>query len=101
VKGLLPKLVKVGFDAVEALTPKPGGDLEVAEMTALAGSETVVLWGGVPGVMFAPPFTWRDMQIHVEKVLRGWGKRPFVLGVADQVPPDGDIRFCRRIAEML
>jgi len=101
VKGLLPKLVKAGFDAIEALTPKPAGDLEVAEMNTLAGSETVILWGGVPGVMFAPPFTWQDMQIHVEKVLECWNRHPFVLGVADQVPPNGDIQFCRRIAEML
>ena len=32
VKGLLPKLIGSGFDAIEALTPKPGGDLDVEEI---------------------------------------------------------------------
>jgi len=101
VRGLLPKLAAVGFDAVEALTPQPAGDLDVADMPAVAGCDKLVLWGGVPGVMFAPPYTWVDMEAHVRRVLAVWGDRPFVLGVADQIPPDGDITFCPRIAELV
>jgi hypothetical protein len=41
------------------------------------------------------------MAAYVEHVLDTWRDRPFVLGVADQVPPDGDITFCRRIADLL
>ena len=55
----------------------------------------------MPGAMFAPPFTWERMKRHVERVLECWGGRPFILGTADQVPPDGDISFCRKIANML
>lgn len=101
IRGLLPKLADVGFDAVEALTPKPAGDVGVEEMRAVAGSGRLILWGGVPGAMFAPPYTWADIQAHVEKLLACWGGTPFIIGVADQVPPDGDIAFCRRIATML
>lgn len=100
VRGLLPKLVSSGFDAIEAVTPKPVGDLDVAEMDQLAG-DRVILWGGVPGAMFAPPYTWEDMEAHVRHVLDTWRGRPFVLGVADQVPPDGNIEFCRRIADLV
>ncbi|MBN1350059.1 hypothetical protein JXJ21_11660 [candidate division KSB1 bacterium] len=101
VRGLLPKLIAVGFDAIEALTPHPGGDLDVEEIARIAENSDVILWGGIPGIMFAPPYTWADMKAHVEKVLSCWGKQRFVLGVADQVPPDGDIRFCLRISEMV
>jgi hypothetical protein len=101
VRGLLPRLVRSGFDAIEALTPVPAGDLDACEMNDLAGTDRVILWGGVPGIMFAPPYTWEDMEGHVRRVLKAWQNRPFVLGVADQVPPDGDITFCRRISEML
>jgi len=100
VRGLLPKLVRSGFDAIEALTPKPAGDLKIAEIRDLADSDTVILWGGVPGVMFAPPFTWEQMKAHVQRLIACWGNRPFIMGVADQVPPDGDIDFCRKIAEL-
>ena len=101
VRGLLSKLVEVGFDAVEALTPLPAGDLSLDEIQRVAGSDKVILWGGVPGAMFAGPYRWSDMEEHVQKLLDCWGERPFVVGVADQVPPDGDISFCPRIAEIL
>lgn len=100
-RGLLPKLAATGFDAVEAVTPQPVGDAQVAEMRRLAGNDTLILWGGMPGAMFAPPWTWDDVHTQLETVLDGWGNTPFVVGVADQVPPDGDIHHCRRIAEAL
>jgi len=98
VRGLLPRLSAVGFDAVEALTPAPCGDVEVAEMARLANPETI-LWGGVPGAMFAPPYTWPEMRRHLDRLRQAWRGRRFVLGVADQVPPDGQIDFCRRISD--
>ena len=101
VAGLLPKLASVGFDAVEALTPYPAGDLRIEEMRAVANSDSVILWGGVPGVMFAPPFTWQDMENHMRRLLDAWRGTRFIVGVADQVPPDGNIDFCRRIAELV
>lgn len=101
VAGLLPKLAAAGFDAVEALTPQPVGDVTLADMRRLANRDDLILWGGLPGAMFAPPFTWPDMQRHVEQLLTAWDGIPFIIGVADQVPPDGDISFCRRIADML
>jgi len=100
IKGLLPKLGQVGFDAVEALTPQPVGDASVDELRSLAGRDDLILWGGVPGAMFAPPFTADDMRRHVRHLLETCGHSPFILGSADQVPPNGDIEMCRMIAEM-
>jgi len=101
VRGLLPKLAQVGMDGIEALTPEPGGDMPVEEMREVARNDAVILWGGLPGVLFAPPYTWEDMKKHLEKVLDSWKGSPFVLGVADQIPPDGDITLCNRVAEVI
>ncbi len=101
VQGLLPKLARVGFDAVEALTPYPGGDQPIEKMRTIANDDHVILWGGVPGILFAPPYTWEDMRRHVEHVLECWAGTRFVLGVADQVPPDGNIEFCRNISDLI
>ena len=101
VKGLLPKLIRSGFDAIEALTPKPAGDLDMADLRAIADSDTAILWGGVPGIMFSPPYSWERMQSHVLRLIDCWGRQPFIVGVADQVPPDGDIQFCRKIARLI
>ncbi len=100
VRGLLPKLAAIGFDAVESLTPAPVGDVPVKEMRRLAGREDLILWGGVPGAMFAAPFTQREVRDHVESLLDDWSAGPFVLGSADQIPPNGQIDFCDLIAQI-
>jgi len=101
VRGLLPRLAAVGFDAVEALTPKPVGDVSVTDMRALAANDRVVLWGGVPGPMFCPPFTWDDIRQHTQTLLSAWASGLFILGVGDQVPPDGDLDFVRKISDLV
>lgn len=101
VKGLLPKLAGVGIDAIEALTPKPAGDMEVEQMRDVVENEDVVLWGGVPGTVFSYPYTWDDMKKRVERVLESWDGQPFVLGIADQVPPDGDITMVKKISDLV
>jgi len=73
----------------------------MAEMRAIAEGDTAILWGGVPGIMFAPPYSWEQMQSHVLQLMDCWGQRPFIVGVADQVPPDGDIQFCRKISQLI
>jgi len=41
------------------------------------------------------------MQAHVCQLLDAWRGTRFIIGVADQIPPDGDIDFCRRIAALI
>ncbi len=106
LKGLLPKLTSTGIDVIEAITPQPVGDLSLEDIRLLVENASrpgsrVVLWGGLPGAMFAPPFTWQDIQRQVQRVLDAWQGAPFVLGTADQVPPDGDISMVRRVSEMI
>ena len=99
VRGLLPKLAAVGFDAVESLTPAPVGDVEVERMRPLADNDEVILWGGMPGAMFSHPYSWPDVDSHLDRLFTAWSGQRFVLGVADQIPPDADMDICRRISE--
>ena len=101
LSGLLPQLAAAGFDAVEALTPTPAGDVPVERIRDICGSQSLVLWGGVPGALFAPPFHWEQMEAHVQALLHAWHGSPYVVGVADQVPPDGRIDWCRSISRMI
>ena len=98
---LLTMLGSVGFDAVESLTPHPCGETDVADLRTLAGRDDLILWGGVPGAMFAPPFTKDDMKSHVSRVLDACGHGPFILGSADQIPPNGDISLCAMITDIV
>lgn len=100
VRSALPRIVAAGFDGAEALTPAPVGDATVAELRTLAGREDFILWGMVPGAAFAPAWTDRCFKDYLRETL-ATVKGPFIFGSADQIPPDGDLRRVRTVAELL
>jgi hypothetical protein len=100
MRGILPLLVKTGLDFIESITPKPTGDVAVEHLRDLAGPD-IILFGGIPGAMFAPPFAADDMRRQVELVIEHhWETGRFILGVADQVPPNGDMNLVRLVGEL-
>jgi len=61
-----------------------------------------VFWGGLPGVYFTDKVPEAEFERHVRAVLRVMTSSPrYVLGVADQVPPDGLESRVRRVAELV
>jgi len=102
LKGLLRQVCGAGFTFIEAMTPAPVGDLEVGRWAEWSGNDTTVLWGGLPGVYFTDMVTDAEFERHVREVLEVMTSRPrYVLGVADQVPPDGLESRVRRVAELV
>ena len=101
LRGILPLLVQTGLDYIEAITPQPTGDVAVEDLRDLAGPD-VILFGGIPGAMFAPPFTADDMRRQVELIIEHqWPHGRFILGVGDQVPPNGDISLVRLVGDLV
>ncbi len=99
LQGIIPLVAAAGVDAAEAVTPKPCGDVAVADLRELAGPD-LILFGGMPGAMFAPPFKADDLRRQLEEILEHhWDDGKFILGSADQVPPDGDMKLVRAIGE--
>jgi hypothetical protein len=89
LKGLLKHVAETGFDVIEAATPQPSGDMPMEAVAAEISGDTII-WGGLPGLIFTPNFDEVDFVEHVKSMLQIMRRRPaFVLGVADQVPPDG------------
>ena len=102
IRGLLGQIVNTGADSVEALTPKPVGDLDIGELWDEAGSHDVILWGGLPGVMFTHQFTLSDIQRQVKRLVLELNKTgPVVAGSADQIPPDGDLEYVKYVSDLL
>lgn len=101
LKGLINRVAKVGFRVLEALTPAPVGDLDIEELAAYAGPGPI-LWGGLPGVLFTANVEDGDFDSFVKQVLGIMKQEPrFVLGVADQVPPDGLWERVARVHELV
>ena len=100
--GLLREEASVGFSVLEALTPHPVGDLKIGELAAYAGDSKSILWGGIPGVYFTGSVTDEEFYRHVKEVLSVMVQEPrYVLGVADQVPPDALESRVRRVGELV
>lgn len=101
MKGLITKVADTGLDYIEAITPAPMGDVPVGELFSLVTDKTII-WGGVPGAMFAPPYAWDDVKRLVEEIYAlPEAKGRFVLCSADQVPVDGDIDLVKRVSEFV
>lgn len=102
LRGLLREECRVGFDFIEALTPAPVGDLAVEDWAAYGGDTATRFWGGVPGAYFSPQVSEAEFERHVRATLAVMRRTPrYVLGVADQVPPDGLESRLRRVAELV
>lgn len=100
--GLLKQEASVGFTVLEALTPHPVGDLKFEELAEYAGDSKSILWGGIPGVYFTANVSESEFERHIKQVLSVMVKEPrYVLGVADQVPPDGLESRVKRVAELV
>lgn len=102
LKGLLGRVCFAGFTFVEAMTPAPAGDLAVEDWERASGGRPTVFWGGLPGVYFTDHVTDDEFDRHVRRALAIMRRSPrYVLGVADQVPPDGLEARVRRVAELV
>jgi uroporphyrinogen-III decarboxylase len=100
--GLLKQEASVGFTVLEALTPHPVGDLKWEELADFVGDSSSILWGGIPGPYFTANVSEEEFERHVKMVIEIMVKEPrYVLGVADQVPPDGLETRVRRVGELV
>ena len=103
VRGLIGELSKrSGFDVIEAVTPKPVGDITLEEARELVLPETII-WGGMPGGYFREDSTSdEEFDAHLMGCIEIMTKSPnYVLGVADQVVPGSSERRLHRVRELV
>jgi hypothetical protein len=102
LRGLLREEASIGFSVIEAMTPKPVGDLKVDEWRKFSGETDTIFWGGIPGSYFTALIDDDEFDRHIIETLDVMKTKPkYVLGVADQVPPDGLEYRVRRVAELV
>ncbi len=102
IDGAMKPLIKAirasPFDGIEACTPLPQGDVTIEEMKAALGDK--VLLDGIPAVYFLPYFPVKELLDCTKKIIDLFHPR-LVLGISDEIPPDGDIERVRMIGEMV
>ena len=103
VRGLITQLSKEShFDVIEAVTPLPAGDVEIAEVAGLV-DDTTIIWGGIPGGMFNEhSCSDEEFDRHVIRCIQVMTSAPrYVLGVADQIVPGSSTRRVKRVRELV
>ncbi|MCK7483403.1 MAG: hypothetical protein M0C28_44965 [Candidatus Moduliflexus flocculans] len=102
LKGLPRQVASAGFAFIEAMTPAPVGDLAVEEWAGWPdGGRAPGLLGRAAGGLFHGACLRRRVRPAHQGGPGGHALEPrYVLGVADQVPPDGLERRIRRVAEL-
>lgn len=101
LRGLIGPVARSGFQVIEAVTPAPVGDLTFPQMREMVGPETI-LWGGIPGVYFTEAIDDAEFERLIREVLQVMTTAPkYVLGVADQVPPNALRRRVARVVELV
>jgi uroporphyrinogen-III decarboxylase len=101
LRALLPLIPQTGLDVIEAVSPIPMGDCTMGEAYR-ALRPRVAIQGGVPAVLVLRSSTAQELKDFIIQVLRevqpGDG---FVLGMADNVPPDANFDLVKTIAPIV
>lgn len=103
VRGLVSQLSREShFDVIEAITPLPIGDVDIAEVAGLVDDSTII-WGGIPGGLFhEKSCSDEDFDKHVLHCIEVMTSSPrYVLGVADQVVPGSSERRIKHVRELV
>ena len=98
LKDLLPFFDQLPFDGFEALTPKPQGDVTLEEINKAIGQK--IYLDGIPSVLFLPQYSVQYVKTFVKKLLDMFSPN-IIVGISDEMPPNGDMRKLEIIAKMV
>jgi hypothetical protein len=98
MRPLLSHLRDCCWDGIEAATPLPQGDVTLEELKEALGD--LVLLDGIPAVYFLPTYPLELLTSCVRRIVDLFYPR-LVLGISDEIPPDGDIERVRVVGELV
>lgn len=98
-KSLLKYAKSTGLDAIEAITPKPQGDVTLQEVKEALGDE-MWLMDGVAAILFDETFSQEELRAQVEECIRLFAPR-LILGISDELSSTGDIERVRLVQQIV
>lgn len=101
LKASIFSLISAGFDFIEAVGIYPFCDLKLEEIYNIT-KDKIIVWGLLPGCIFSLLYKEEFFENFVKEViLFVKDKKNFILGVADQVPPDAPLKRIFKVREMI
>ncbi len=97
-KGLMEYYQQTGLDGVEAITPKPQGDVTLEEAKEHLGD--MVMLDGIPAVYFDDTYPEEVLVECVHKIIDLFAPN-LVLGISDEISSTGDIERIRLVGKIV
>jgi len=96
---LLPLARETGLDGLEAITPKPQGDVTLEDMKKSLGDE-ITLLDGIPAILFDSYYPLSELEEFAQRVIDLFAPR-LILGISDELSSTGEIDRICRVAAMV
>ena len=96
---MLPYLKESGLDAVEALTPKPMGDMALEDIKKAVGDEIICL-DLIPAIHFMDQYTTQEVLDFTKRVIDMFAPK-LILGISDEISEIGRIEKVEAISELV
>jgi len=98
-KPLLQYAKETGLDGIEAITPKPQGDVTLEEIKAALGDQMYLL-DGIPAIYFEPRYDEQLLIDCAHRLIDLFGTK-LILGISDEISAVGDIERIRTVARVV
>jgi hypothetical protein len=98
VHALLPMMRDSGIAAIESVSPRPTGNIAIADVRSVFGSRLGIV-GGIEPIEFLSMADDR-FDAYVEETIAAASGGPFVLANSDSCPPGVPIARFRRVVEI-
>lgn len=98
-KALLPYAKTCGLDGIEAITPKPQGDVTIEEVKEALGDD-IYLVDGIAAVLFDDIFPEEQLIQQTEEIIKLF-KDKLILGISDEISSTGDIERIKTVGKIV
>lgn len=99
VKPLLPFAQDTGLDGIEAITPKPQGDVSLKEVRKYLG-DRMFLIDGIAAVLFNDTYPEEELLRQTKECIDLFAPN-LILGISDEISSTGDIERIRAVAHIV
>lgn len=98
-KSILKYAKATGLDGIEAITPKPQGDVTLEEVKDALGDD-IFLVDGIAAILFAEPYKEEQLLSQTEELIRLF-KDKLILGISDEMSSIGDIERLKKVKQLV
>jgi hypothetical protein len=98
-KPLLPLADETGLDGIEAITPKPQGDVTVEEIKAGLGDDMFLL-DGIAAILFNETYSKETLIDQTKKIIDLFAPR-LILGISDEISSNGKIERVKIVRDIV